>query len=246
MEGILSDIPRAERAMAEAADVRQSPTAPANLLFASYFTDADDEKGYGHDTRKLFHKVYGLRGHRTMYAAHNAPGAEATIPRVRGMTTRPGEPTTAFVAFAHGSLERSAAILGLPDPKTKAFRHGRPWQGGDIDLHRVEFLLLICCAIGRLEGGAGRTVEGFAARLLTAGGLSTMAARWSIEVGAAAKIAEEVLRLYLEARAKVTDTTAPLADYRIRARALRQARVNFGHRPELLNVLAALEVYGQG
>jgi hypothetical protein len=118
------------------------------------------------------------------------------------------------------------------------------WCGGGADLSSLDFLVLMACAVGRVNQQGDRDVEGLYSRLLVHRGRCVLAARWKIADAEAAGFITEVLRHY---RRQVGDgqTFVPFA----RARALNEARKQLVGPVEeqgrvSFHLASAFEIYG--
>lgn len=115
-----------------------------------------------------------------------------------------------------------------------------------MDLRRLDLLILVACAVGRLTQWGHRDVEGLIAELTACGGRSVIAARWPIADVEAATLTTEIVHQYLLGLAGKTQME-PFA----RARALNRARCELvDHEDERVRIgmhlASAFEMYGLG
>jgi hypothetical protein len=120
------------------------------------------------------------------------------------------------------------------------------WCGDGVDLSRVDLLLLVACAVGRLhEEDNSRDIKGLYTQLAAHRCRSVIAARWPIADTEAATFAAEVVHHYLLALRG--DAPGPFA----RSRALNQARRKLVDHPSdavrvSSHVASAFEIFGRG
>jgi hypothetical protein len=106
-------------------------------------------------------------------------------------------------------------------------------------------LILVACAVGRLEQTGGRDVRGLYARLVAHRGRAVIAAGWPIADNEAAVFATILVDEYLAAVNAARSSGDPLPPF-LRARALNRARrraLAHGVTPHLAG---AFELYGLG
>jgi hypothetical protein len=121
------------------------------------------------------------------------------------------------------------------------------WGGAGADLGRLDFLIFVACAIGRLRQSDLLDVEGFCARLVASGARCVVAARWPIADREAATFATELVKEYLEAVDK-DGLSAPF----LRARALARTRRRLLDSPPdedarvTKHLASAFDIYGLG
>jgi CHAT domain-containing protein len=111
--------------------------------------------------------------------------------------------------------------------------------GGLVDLSGLDLLLLVACAVGRVEQTGDCDVEGLYAHLAAHGCRSVIAAGWKIADREAAIFGAEVVRQYLE---------SPTGPFR-RARALNKARktlLNTNNTRVSWHLASAFEIHGRG
>lgn len=228
-----------------------TPCSVPNRLVAAGWFKHDAPSSYWREALRFFMDVRNTARDRSpCYVGRAFRNPKATTTELATLTAFP---TVVAGVIAHGTDGGSALWLG-PEPD------GTAWDGGGVDLSRVEFVLLVSCAVGRLVGGGGRDVKGLVIRMILAKARSVLSARWSIEVTAAVEIATQVIREYIALRHEPPgdarpEPGRPLAEARLRALALARTRAFFESRPvseggrtyeEYLNVLAAFEVFGLG
>lgn len=158
-----------------------------------------------------------------------AESPPATVSAVAGALTSLA-PRVAVIA-GHGV--RAASGVRLMDSA---------WSGGGAALGSVELLVLVACAVGRVQESDSRDVVGLYAELASHQARSVVAARWPIADREAATFAVEVVEQYL--RAAEANEPNPRARALARARrALVGAAAPYGVSRHLA---AAFEVYGIG
>jgi hypothetical protein len=151
-----------------------------------------------------------------------------------------GSPLRVLTVCGHGDEQRAGVRLA-------GAGHGDSlWSGQGRDLSGVEWLLLVSCSVGRVQGSAVRDVEGLCVELALHRCRSVLAAKWPVEGMQAAVVASRVLEEYLELRRQFDDGQLglDLSDARLRSLALNRARAGLGS--GYLNTLAAFELYGLG
>ena len=151
-----------------------------------------------------------------------------------------GGPLRALTVCGHGDEQRAGVLLAGPEDTDCL------WSGQGRDLSGVEWLLLVSCSVGRVQGSSVRDVEGLCVELALHRCRSVLAAKWPVEGLQAATVANRVLEEYLELRRQFDDGQLgpDLSDARLRSLALNRARQHLGR--EYLNTLAAFELYGLG
>lgn len=203
------------------------------LLSAQWLEESDWEKMHG-----LAHLQAGLQ--RTcekhtweVWGLGQEPKASAE--NLRAATSRHDGPFGIIAVGGHGRREQAGVALA-----------DGVWRGDGIELSRVDWLILVACAVGRLEQQGRRDVEGLYAQLVVHRSRSVMAARWPIADTEAATFVTEVVHQYLNALAR-NGGLEPFA----RARALNRARSKLldgvDQRFRVSTHLAsAFEIYGLG
>jgi len=151
-----------------------------------------------------------------------------------------GGPLRALTVCGHGDEQQAGVRLAGAD-------HGDSlWSGQGRDLSGVEWLLLVSCSVGRVQGSSVRNVEGLCVELALHRCRSVLAAKWPVVGPQAATVANRVLEAFLELRRQFDQGQLgpDLSDARLRSLALNRARQHLG--PNYLNTLAAFELYGLG
>lgn len=127
-----------------------------------------------------------------------------------------------------------------------------PWRGQGCDLSRVGLLLLVSCAIGRLNQERDLDVDGFCVHLAVHRAASVVACRWPVLARETCIFANEVVSQYLKLRSELAGPQEKQAG--LRARALNAARRVFDREgegcgpvsPVGVNTIAAFDLYGLG
>ncbi len=160
---------------------------------------------------------------------------EASVANLQAALARRDQPFGVAVVGGHGNSKQAGVSLA------DGF-----WSGKHTNLRSLDWLLLVACAIGRLEQESQRDVEGFYAEFVAHGGRSVVAARWPIADVEAATFATEMVHQYLEGIQR-TGGPAPFA----RARALNNARRRLLDHPDpafhiSFQLASAFDIYGLG
>jgi hypothetical protein len=110
----------------------------------------------------------------------------ASVRHVEAALSDPDHPFGVAVIGGHGNVYEAGVSLadGL-------------WRGEGVDLSRLDLLVLVACAVGRLRQQENRDVDGLYARLVTQGGRCVLAARWPIADTEAATFVTELVRQYV-------------------------------------------------
>jgi CHAT domain-containing protein len=144
------------------------------------------------------------------------------------------------VIGAHGNLEKAGVLLA--DEKCQPI----PWSGEGTDLHDVDVLILVCCAVGHLSQDGTQDVEGLYTRLVSQGAKSVIAAKWPIADVEAAELASTFMEEYSK-EIGLDGKVLPFG----RARAFHRARMtllNHMHEDRRISfqVATAFDLYGLG
>jgi hypothetical protein len=186
------------------------------------------------------------RGHRAL------AGSNRFRLEWRGAAEDPiASPGALFLGIDGGPL-RVLTVCGHGDERRAGVRLAgsvgadRLWSGQGRDLSGVEWVLLVSCSVGRVQGSAVRDVEGLCVELALHRCRSVLAAKWPVASEQAAVVANRVLEEYLGLRRQFDDGQLgpDLSDARLRSLALNRTRQKLG--PGYLNTLAAFELYGLG
>jgi hypothetical protein len=119
------------------------------------------------------------------------------------------------------------------------------WRGQGAALSGLDLLVLAACAMGRLDQGYGRDVEGLYVQLLARGCRTFVAARWPIADTEAATFLTELFRHYCE------NLECTRRRHFARARALNQTRNALVDHPDptvrvTRHLASSFELYGRG
>ncbi len=146
-----------------------------------------------------------------------------------------GRRCAAAVVGGHGDLFESGVALA-----------GGLWRGDGVNLSGLDLLVLVACAVGRLQQSGERDVIGLYAHLLAHRGRTVIAARWPVADVEAAALAAELVHQYATAVENGMAAT-PFARARALNRARRalldegDARYRVGR-----HLASAFEIYGRG
>jgi hypothetical protein len=151
---------------------------------------------------------------------------------------------TAFNQESHGF---AAAVVGGHGHRLGGVKLADGfWRGDGADLSRVDLLVLVACAVGRLRQWSDRDVEGLYASLAACGARSVIAARWDVDDQEAAAFTKEVVTEFMKSVTDLNESSAYC-----RAAALNRARKRLltpnGPMSNMgIHVAAAFELYGAG
>lgn len=208
---------------------------PPRRLLSAHWLEAEDWK----KMRGLAHLHAGLQVlakqyHWEIWGLGDNP--QASIAHLQGAFNRDEQPFGFAVLGGHGDLK--SAGVRVADKQSV-------WQGQG-NLSRLDWLLLVACAVGRLKQEGQRDIEGLCAQLFAHQGRCVLAARWPIADTEAATFIIEVVHQYLELMRR-EDWFSSF----VRARALNRARhtlVGDGTDPFSVSfhLASAFEVYGLG
>jgi hypothetical protein len=208
--------------------------APAPRMLSAHWLPAQDWKrmlGLANLHEALL-RIAPLHGWQVC-GLGTAPPASAH--NLRTLFANQQSPFGLVVVGGHG--DEHAAGVALSDGL---------WCGDGADLSRVDLLLLVACAVGRLhEEDNSRDIKGLYTQLAAHRCRSVIAARWPIADTEAATFAAEVVHRYLAALRG--GAPVPFA----RSRALNQARRELVDHPSNAvrvssHVASAFEIFGRG
>jgi hypothetical protein len=159
---------------------------------------------------------------------------EARVPVVQAALAGDEPRFSLAVVGGHGDARHGVRLAGED-------LFGGPEGQMHTDLSGLDLLLLVACAVGRVQQTGDRDVEGLYTWFAAHGGRSVIAAGWKVADREAATLAAEVVRQYLGA--------APGAFRRARAlnRARRQLLLPCEEGPAVSwHLASAFEIYGRG
>lgn len=159
------------------------------------------------------------------------------------------------VVGGHGDINRAGVRLAPPEELAPdslsadqqfAWREeAAHWCGDGADLSNVDLLILVACAVGRLNQEGDRDVEGLYTQLVRQGASAVIGARWPISDIEAAEFVAQMVREYI-----VEIGERPQLESFERARAFNRARRQVldrtNHRRVTFHQAAAFDFYGLG
>jgi hypothetical protein len=214
-------------------DLVEEETDPSPNLLSVHWLPEEDRPhllGLPHLHAELRHlgKRYGWQVWGLGY------DPEARVPIVQAALAGDEPRFSMAVVGGHGDARHGVRLAGLN-------LFGGPEGPLHTDLSGLDLLLLVACAVGRVQQTGDRDVEGLYTWFAAHGGRSVIAAGWKVADREAATLAAEVVRQYLR---------APPGAFR-RARALNQARRQMllpcaGEPSVSWHLASAFEIYGRG